>query len=135
MGVWMQQQECLPDLVLCSSARRTRETFDRLCIGLGETPDLEIDESLYDATPSRMLASIARTPGRVSSLLVIAHNPGTEDLVRLIAPKGDAGALERAAAGMGTAHLADITLEAPKWAEVAPGAGRLERLVRPKELV
>lgn len=135
MGVWLAQAKLLPDLVLCSSSLRTRQTYERLCVGLGDRPELLVREDLYLASPGAILEAIREAPDGARRLVVIGHNPGIEDLTRRLAPDGEAGALERAAGGMGTAHLAEIRVEGAGWNAVAPGSGWLERLVRPKELV
>jgi hypothetical protein len=55
--------------------------------------------------------------------------------VRELAPVGRESALRRFEAGLPTAGLAVIELAADDWRAAAPGAGRLVRMVRPRDLV
>ena len=73
LGNWMQEQGWLPDQVLCSSARRTRETFD----GLGLDVPVEYLDELYHASATQMLRTLCQATGQC--VLIIGHNPGIYD--------------------------------------------------------
>ncbi len=78
MGAYMRDNGYLPAYVMCSGAKRTRETLDRL--DLGDGCEIDYRESLYLANSAELLNAIRQVPNRYASLLVVAHNPGTEDL-------------------------------------------------------
>jgi len=70
----------LPDRVLCSDARRTRESaacvMDVLALDAGR---LVIDERLYLASPEALLQIVAeQDAGGVEHLMIVGHNPGLE---------------------------------------------------------
>jgi phosphohistidine phosphatase len=67
-------------------------------------------------------------------LLVVGHNPGFEDVAKLLASKGEAEALARLTEKYPTAGLAVIAFDITAWTEIAPGTGRLESFVTPKML-
>jgi phosphohistidine phosphatase len=118
-----------PDLVLCSSATRARQTLDRLDFPAGTRVD--VDDQLYGATASGLLTRVRAVPVGVRTLMVIAHNPGIEELAESLA--GDSHDL-MAAGKFPTGAVADLELAVESWSGVAPGLGRLRRLVVPKDL-
>jgi phosphohistidine phosphatase len=73
-----------PDLVLCSTSLRTRQTLDGVLPVLGEDVPIELDGALYGAGADRMLTRLRGVDDRVSCVLLIGHNPGVEDLVELL---------------------------------------------------
>ena len=68
-----------PELVLCSPATRTRETLDAIRVALGG-PEVRFEERLYAASDDELLDALRGVDPGVGSVLVIAHNPGLEDL-------------------------------------------------------
>jgi len=121
MGRHLRAEGIAPQLILCSSAARTRETLTR--IGL---EDAEIERELYGASAGELLARLRRVPADIESVLVIGHNPGTHDLALALA-----GA---PAEKYPTGALATIDLEIDAWSAIAAGGGRLVAFVRPREL-
>lgn len=73
LGGWMRDKGWLPDQILCSSARRTRETLD----GLGLDVSAEYLDDLYHASATQMLRMLGQASGK--NLLMIGHNPGISD--------------------------------------------------------
>src|SRR5258708_3490962 len=80
MGSWLTEQGLQPKLVLCSAARRTRETLDLLHDALGTRVPLHIEPGLYLADAPALLARVQHVDAAVPSVLVIAHNPGLQEL-------------------------------------------------------
>ena len=117
-----------PELVLCSPARRARETLDRVLAALG-SPEVVFDERLYGATDRELLARIREVPETVGSVLLVGHNPGLADLLALLAGSG----LDRPDE-VPTAALATLTFDAASWRDIGPGGGRLDGYVVPREL-
>jgi phosphohistidine phosphatase len=75
----MRAQEFVPELVLCSTARRARETLERIEPALGGVP-VRVERELYGASARELLARLRRLPDDVGSVLVIGHNPGMHEL-------------------------------------------------------
>lgn len=134
IGDWMRAQQLQPDLVLCSTAARARETFDLLGPRLGTPPPLRTLRSLYLAEPERLLQIVRRTPADAGRLMLIGHNPGLQRFARHLAGHGRPRDLRRMARKFPTAALAVIAFAGADWPDVAPGAGTLEALVRSKQL-
>ena len=119
-----------PELVLCSSAERTRETLELVRPALGAATVL-VEDELYGASSDRLLARIRQVPEEVASVLVIGHNPGLEELALELASSGDE--LERLEVKFPTAALATLEL-AGGWGRAAPGGATLTAYVVPKQL-
>ena len=115
-GVWLREHGYLPDRVLCSSARRARETLELAqdAIGSGET---ERVDAIYDATPGALIA-LADAHRDVPRLMLVGHNPGFEHLAALMST-GQSGDFR----GMHTAGIA--VLHVPADAALEPGVAQL----------
>src|SRR5262245_5412800 len=74
IGTYLREHGIEPELILCSSSTRTRETLAR--IGL----DGEIERDLYGASASELLARVSELPPSLGSVMLIGHNPGMHDL-------------------------------------------------------
>src|SRR5262249_55443798 len=75
----------VPGHVLCSTARRARETWQYAQAGLAASPPVTFDGRIYAAAPADLLAVIREVPPATGTLLLIGHNPAIEDLARLLA--------------------------------------------------
>jgi phosphohistidine phosphatase len=120
-----------PELVLCSSSRRTRETLDRIAEALGDGVDVEIERELYAASAQELLQRLHAVHDGVGSVMLIGHNPGIEHLALTLAPKGEGVAEMRRKYPTGA--LATLDFEG-SWRELAPGSAELAAFVKPKRL-
>jgi phosphohistidine phosphatase len=118
--------------VLCSSARRTRETLE----GLGLSGEVLIEPELYRATPKEVLERLRLVPSGLASVMVVGHNPTMQVLVLSLAAARsgrDDPALADARRKFPTGALATLTFDCD-WSELGPGGARLDAFVRPKQL-
>ena len=132
----------VPDVVLVSSARRTRQTLDALA-PWDETPIIEPMDGLYLASPGHILSIVSGVAETVRSLMVVGHNPGLHELAMTLAGphamSSDGNMARQLAEGFPAGALAEFTV-ANSWhaldpqAGAAEGAGRLVRFVRPRDL-
>jgi phosphohistidine phosphatase len=123
-----------PALLLCSSARRARDTLEALRPALGESPDVRIDEGLYGADATEILERLRTVDPDVASVLVVGHNPGLHDLAVGLAGDGDESALAQLRTKFPTGAMATLDLGASSWAQLAPGQAYLARVVLPRQL-
>lgn len=114
-GTWLRDQGVVPDLVLCSPARRTRETWERLGAVLdpGGSAGVDYDERLYLAPDDALLELAAITPDDVATLLLVGHNPAVQQLA--------AGLTGQRDLPFPTSAIAVV--EVGSWARLVPGAG------------
>jgi phosphohistidine phosphatase len=135
IGVYFAQQEFQPSLVLCSSARRTRQTLESLLPHLSGHPELVVEERIYLASAGQLLARVQEIDDGQSQALLIGHNPGIADLARALAGSGERASLRRLATRFPTAASAACEFDLQRWRELAPGVGRLLAYATPKDLV
>ena len=126
MGRLMRDERIEIDLVICSTARRTRETADRLFADRKETPTMHYLDELYHADAPTLARVTSQISDQVSSLMIIGHNPGLEEvLLRLT------GELHP----FPTAMLAWLEMELSSWKEFSDATrAELARVWRPREL-
>jgi phosphohistidine phosphatase len=123
----LRSEGIAPSLVLCSSARRTRETLERI----GPDGEVRIERELYGASAPDLLERLRRVPDNTESVMLIGHNPAIQDLAVELARRGDR--LEDVERKFPTCALA--TLELPNgWSELEAGSAKLVGFVRPKDL-
>jgi phosphohistidine phosphatase len=128
----LEAERIRPDLVLCSPARRTRETLELVLAAFGDQVEVRLDETLYGASEAELLACLRALPHEVDSVIVIGHNPALEELALALASEG--AELARMREKYPTAALATIDLPADDWSAIERGSGELVAYVRPRDL-
>ena len=131
MAEHLRRKGIAPELVLCSPARRTRQTLTRIAPGLGENVDVQIESKLYAASAADLLEVLHGVPDEVESVMLVGHNPGIQDLALILARPGSESV--RVRSKFPTAALATLELRG-SWRELTPGSAELVSLVKPKEL-
>jgi phosphohistidine phosphatase len=125
IGAYLSREQVQIGLVLCSSARRARETLDLIATA-GE---IQIERGLYGASADRLLKRLRRVPDEVAAVMLIGHNPAIQDLAVSL----DAGVSELAARKFPTGALAWLTVTGP-WRALEPHQAQLAAFVTPREL-
>lgn len=124
---WLQQQGLAPDLVLCSTANRTRETLSILS-QKRNWPTILTDK-LYLASSGEMLNLIQSTDAAVNTVLVLCHNPGAHALLALLvgsyAQESDG---DKLLLKFPTSACAVIDYQAENWRGILPNRGHLAHL-------
>ena len=87
VGAEIVRRGLVPDLVLASDSRRTRQTTSLIVAELPSEPETVYLPQLYSAPAGGVLDTVASYADGRRSILVVGHNPGVEDLVSLIARK------------------------------------------------
>ncbi len=121
----------IPDLILCSPSRRTRETLEGIVETLASEPKITFVDRLYDGRDATYDDVIATHGGGAARLLVIAHNPTIHATAVALSVKGDRKLRAAMAAKFPTSALAVIAIDTPDW-HVEPG--ELVDFRRPKDL-
>jgi phosphohistidine phosphatase len=127
----LEEQGVHPDLVLCSPAARTTETLALIQPTLGDGVEVLVEEELYGASASQLLARLHRLPERTSSVMVVGHNPGLQELAALLARESELR--ERAVAHFPTAALATLAMRRGGWEAVGRGTAQLVSYVTSAE--
>lgn len=78
----LKQAGIMPDLVLCSKAKRTRQTAKRICEVLGyDLERVRFEEKLYHCIPSVFDELLYEVDDKIKTVFIIAHNPGITEFV------------------------------------------------------
>jgi phosphohistidine phosphatase len=126
VGAFIRKQNLALDLVLSSSAKRARETTDLVLASADLEVEKRYEQDLYEASPLRLVEVISQIEEERSRVLLVGHNPGMEELLRLLTDRVEQ---------MATATLAKIDLKAASWSKVLEDKGSLDWIVKPTELV
>jgi phosphohistidine phosphatase len=123
-GAWLARHALLPDVVLCSTARRTRQTWHGMAVGMtgsppeggptGSAPVVRYEAGAYEAQPDQLLELVRAVEPGAGTVLLIAHNPGVSLLSALLDPqRADPEGL----------RTTDLVVHRPttRWAAIAPG--------------
>src|SRR5690606_529763 len=122
-----------PDVVLCSTASRTRETWQLVSPALPNVP-VSFRDDLYLAEADELLEIVRALPDGVSTALLIGHNSGLEDLANELVGSGNPDEIAAMAAKYPTSGVAVISFDTEKWSAIDPGEGRLLNFMTPRRL-
>ena len=124
-----------PDLILCSTAVRTRQTLAPLIHRLASpAPPIALEAGLYLASEDMLMARLRLVPDRVRTVLLIGHNEGIAELAGALAGRGASPALANLHAKFPTGALAVLRAPDGPWVDLAPGGAELLSFVRPRDL-
>jgi phosphohistidine phosphatase len=115
-GRWLASQKLIPDCVLCSPSRRTRETLEAV-LGVVGYVEQRVEEAIYEASPGALIA-LADSHADVERLMLVGHNPGMEQLAALL-HSGQSGDYR----GMPPSGVAVLSL--PSGVPLEPGIAQL----------
>jgi phosphohistidine phosphatase len=132
MGVYLAEQKLVPDLALVSPARRAQETWRLAEPALGVVVTRS-EPRIYEAPADRLFGVVKEVEPEIDTLLMVGHNPGFEELLRMLLGHEDRYAHAAALAKYPTAGLAVVDLPSA-WPELSPRSGSLHRFVTPKSL-
>ncbi len=126
MGRRLRREGRAPARIYASPARRSRETARAVAAALGlPAGDIEIESRLYPGDVAGLLGVIRSLPDDDARLMLVGHNPALTELVNALVADAEFD-------NVPTAGYAHIVFDCARWAEVAPGAGRLARFDYPK---
>lgn len=125
IGARLRTDETPVGLVLCSSARRARETVDLVA----PPCRIEIDDGLYLATADELLRRVRQLPNDVRAVMLVGHNPAIYDLAVGLLPEVDRQAIDK----FPTGALAALRFEG-SWPSLAPQRAELAMFLKPREL-
>jgi phosphohistidine phosphatase len=121
------------DLVLCSSALRTRETAELVLAGFAKPPRILYEDGLYLATAGDLLQRLQQINESRDAVMVIGHNPGLHELAVALAAPGSPG-FSTLANGKFPTGVRTRFVIGTSWAEIDSTRHRLIDYVTVKSL-
>lgn len=133
LGEWLGKQLWRPDLVLCSSSVRTRQTLEQMNLGLAVPLQAQYSEQLYLASAGDLLQIVQQLDDTIRSAMIIGHNPGIHQLCLMLGQAGDAAHLASVEVSFPTCAMATIELGEQHWSQAGVKAGKLLGYYQPNE--
>ena len=129
VGVWLAQQERVPDYIVTSPAERALVTAQKACKAMGNGDEgIQQDRRIYAADIDRLLAVLSDCPQDAGRIMLVGHNPGLEELLDWLVsdtlPVPDDGKR------LPTATLAIVKMP-DDWQILIAGCARLDSITRP----
>lgn len=134
MGRAMSKRGIDPELILCSSARRTVDTLALVLPELKIEPEVVYDDALYHASPDQMLDMLRNLQPGARSVLLVGHNPEIQALALGLIGAGPKELRDRLAEKYPTGGLAVINFTAGLWSSVDVGSGSLSLFLAPRDI-
>ena len=119
------------DLVLCSTAERTRQTWAQVASCLDHPPEAEFEPALYLCAAAALHQRIRSLPVGADRVMVIGHNPGLHEIALFYCGSGQDVVLHQLHRDFPPAALAIFDFKMP-WSDLSGQTGYLQQFVTPK---
>jgi phosphohistidine phosphatase len=113
------------DAVLSSPAKRAKQTAILVKESCEIKREIQFEDGIYEASVMKLLHIVSEIDDKFDAILLVGHNPGLEELIRVLTEKIQV---------MPTATLAKIDLEIESWAKITAKCGVLDFAITPREL-
>ncbi len=131
LGQYLKTSRMLPDHIFCSSALRTRESFDQIKAGAAISLPVDFCDDLYLADAEYMTRLIQKFDQKISAAMIIAHNPG---LAQIFHNLSQDPSNEHHNLAFPTGTLAIIGFDIDDWSELKNDSGQILRVIMPVEM-
>jgi len=132
MARYMERTKIAPDIVLCSTAVRAKQTLDPIAKRL-RPAKVVFEDGIYEVPESKLWKHLRALPERAQTVLMIGHNPGLHDLALALADAGSHNHLPFSEGKFPTGALATFSFDG-KWKDLRPHGAQLIALIQPKQL-
>lgn len=127
VGRWLRGKGYLPDIVICSTARRTRETWELVAAELNGSPAVTFEPRAYAASAMTLSYLARELPGECRTGMLIGHNPGISEAAAELA------GTHRGGMNFPTAGVAVLEFVG-EWADLGRGQVRVADFIVPADL-
>ncbi len=139
VGNFLIEHKMLPQIVLVSSAIRTRQTYELMRLRWPEGIGVEFFDQLYEASAETLLDVILGNCGIKSNIAVIGHNPSLVILLNHMLAENHHAAFngrvtEHDLAYFPTCCVADIGFEPSQVRDIVSDSGKLLSMKRARDL-
>jgi phosphohistidine phosphatase len=135
MAAWLHGNNIRPDLIVCSTAVRTRQTLDLVKTAIATASTIiELSDDLYLAEAADIIERLQAVDDRYGHVMLIGHDPGIHEIALTLVGAGETTERQALAAKFPTAGVAVIEFAFRRWQRLAPGTGTLRLFMTPKRL-
>jgi phosphohistidine phosphatase len=124
IGRWLSERSLRPDLVLCSTAFRTKQTWEYAMAGGATAGEVQYRREVYHAWVPELLALVREVPDEIHTLLVLGHAPGIPDLVEHVCVRTQSRDWAQMDSKFPTSGLAVVSVPGP-WSELGKARAEL----------
>jgi phosphohistidine phosphatase len=140
VGRWLLRTGHVPSQVMCSTARRARQTWELAQAEIDVLVPVSFEDGVYQAAAAGLLDLVRQVPPVAETLLVVGHDPGLPDLALMLArgsgdgPGEQTDPLRRMKVKFPTAAVAVLEFAGPTWSRLGPAQARLTDFVSPRDI-
>ena len=128
MGLYISTLVGTPDAIVTSDATRALETAELVATSCRFTSPLTVEPGIYGANASALANIVRQLPDTAACLVLVGHNPGMHDLIRLLS---DSDVLVE---HLPTAGIARLERDSDQWQDLTPGSCRFREMTSPRLL-
>ncbi len=129
---YIQTYEIAPQLIICSSAKRTQETLHIINPFINPEPQIYIEAQVYTFDPSKLLERIAKIPPEFSSVMIIGHSPALQQLSLYLTKPNQIRLQLRES--FPTSCLAILDIQDKSWNQIQSQDAQLSAFIKPNDL-
>ncbi|MDP6874480.1 MAG: histidine phosphatase family protein [Alphaproteobacteria bacterium] len=133
VGRYLAQLAVRLDLVLCSAAQRTRQTWALVAAELDNPPAADFDEALYLCSSAALQQRVRALPPDAETVMIIGHNPGLHETALFYSGVANGDVIGQLLLDFPPAGLVALQFEQP-WAALSQHGGQLKFVVTPRDL-
>lgn len=135
LGRYLKDQDTIPDLILCSTAVRTRQALEILgeaAAWADDATEIRYEDRLYLASPAD-IRNVVSAANAFSGVMVVGHNPGLQDFALELAKPGNER-VELLRDKFPTGALAVLDADGYRWDDLGYRSLALTAFIRPRDL-
>lgn len=127
MGAYLASKGFQPELVICSDAQRTMQTWEGMKPAFSDDVEISYNPRLYHAAMGEVRQALAFVGADIQRVMVIGHNPGWEQVVQW---------LSDVSVEMTTCNAVVLSGRGNTWEDALSiqGSWTILAILRPKEL-
>jgi len=127
MAKALKEKKIMPDLILCSSAKRTKLTAKGLAKKIGYNGKIKYIDALYMAEPETIQELIKDINNTVNTLFIVGHNPETTELSNML--------INDYIDNVPTLGIVALKLPIDDWKAFKFGKGEMQFFIYPKMFI
>lgn len=124
MAEALKNKKIMPDLILCSSAKRTKLTAKGLAKEIGYDGKIKYMDELYMAEPLDVISIIKELKEKFDNVFIVGHNPETTQLANMM--------LDEYIDNVPTLGIVAFQIPIEHWSRFEPKKTKLNFFIYPK---
>jgi phosphohistidine phosphatase len=130
MAAYLRRAKVAPDLVICSTAVRARQTLDPIAKAI-KPPKVVLEKGIYEVAQEKIWKHLWRLPKSADCVLLIGHNPGLHDLALSLADADSRELVPPRGGKFPTGAMASFRFDGA-WKKLQPHSAMLFSYTTPK---